>query len=158
MEKSKQLSTLHFMCIYIYISDQSHPSLPLSISSNYSKKMAFFLRSKLLHHLQPFVLLVFFSFGASRLHASPPPLTLDYYASTCPTVLETVRKELECEVQSDPRNAALILRLHFHDCFVQVRIYIVARHLSLLYIPITFQATCMSESYIRKSISSSSFT
>ncbi|XP_062149911.1 peroxidase 11 [Alnus glutinosa] len=81
--------------------------------------MALFLRSKLLHHLQPFVLLVFFSFGASRLHASPPPLTLDYYASTCPTVLETVRKELECEVQSDPRNAALILRLHFHDCFVQ---------------------------------------
>ncbi|KAI3467182.1 hypothetical protein Pfo_023845 [Paulownia fortunei] len=55
----------------------------------------------------------------SSLHASEPPLTLDYYKSTCPTVLEIVRKEMECEVLSDPRNAALILRLHFHDCFVQ---------------------------------------
>jgi len=53
------------------------------------------------------------------LHASEPPLTLDYYSSTCPTVLEIVRQEMECAVLSDARNAALILRLHFHDCFVQ---------------------------------------
>ncbi|KAL0463677.1 UNVERIFIED_CONTAM: Peroxidase 11 [Sesamum latifolium] len=46
----------------------------------------------------------------STLHASEPPLTLDYYKSTCPTVLEIVRKEMECAVLSDPRNAALILR------------------------------------------------
>ncbi|KAH7515436.1 peroxidase 11 [Ziziphus jujuba] len=51
--------------------------------------------------------------------ASDPPLTLDYYASTCPTIFEIVRKEIECAVLSDPRNAALIVRLHFHDCFVQ---------------------------------------
>ncbi|GER43831.1 peroxidase superfamily protein [Striga asiatica] len=55
----------------------------------------------------------------SRSHASYPPLTLDYYKKTCPTVLEIVRKEMECAVLSNPRNAALILRLHFHDCFVQ---------------------------------------
>ncbi|XP_022633930.1 peroxidase 11 isoform X3 [Vigna radiata var. radiata] len=58
--------------------------------------------------------------GATRLHASDPPLTLDYYASTCPTVFDIVRKEMECAVLSDPRNAAKIVRLHFHDCFVQV--------------------------------------
>ncbi|XP_019164644.1 PREDICTED: peroxidase 11-like [Ipomoea nil] len=46
-------------------------------------------------------------------------LTLDYYKSTCPSVLGIVRKEMECAVLSDPRNAAFILRLHFHDCFVQ---------------------------------------
>ncbi|KAL5828540.1 hypothetical protein ACOSQ3_018008 [Xanthoceras sorbifolium] len=51
--------------------------------------------------------------------ASDPYLTLDYYKSTCPTVLEIVRKEMECAVLSDPRNAAFIVRLHFHDCFVQ---------------------------------------
>ncbi|XP_031400651.1 peroxidase 11 [Punica granatum] len=51
--------------------------------------------------------------------ASDPPLTLDYYSSSCPTVLEIVRKEMECAVLSDPRNAALVVRLHFHDCFVQ---------------------------------------
>ncbi|XP_060186652.1 peroxidase 11-like [Lycium barbarum] len=50
---------------------------------------------------------------------SDPHLNLDYYKSTCPSVLEIVRKEMECACLSDPRNAALILRLHFHDCFVQ---------------------------------------
>ncbi|CAK7326452.1 unnamed protein product [Dovyalis caffra] len=66
-----------------------------------------------------FAMLVFISILSRSLHASDPPLTLDYYASTCPNVLEIVKKEMECEVLSDPRNAALIVRLHFHDCFVQ---------------------------------------
>ncbi|RDY01093.1 Peroxidase 11, partial [Mucuna pruriens] len=65
------------------------------------------------------VVLIFCFLGATRLYASDPPLTLDYYASTCPTVFNTVRKEMECAVLSDPRNAAMIVRLHFHDCFVQ---------------------------------------
>lgn len=67
-------------------------------------------------HLLAVVLSIF----SSRMHASEPYLTLDYYASTCPSVVEIVRKEMECAVLSDPRNAAFILRLHFHDCFVQV--------------------------------------
>ncbi|KAM3269377.1 peroxidase 11 [Capsicum chacoense] len=46
-------------------------------------------------------------------------LSLDYYKKTCPSVEGIVRKEMECACLSDPRNAALILRLHFHDCFVQ---------------------------------------
>lgn len=48
------------------------------------------------------------------------PLTLDYYKSTCPTVFDVIKKEMECIVKEDPRNAAIIIRLHFHDCFVQV--------------------------------------
>ncbi|KAL3578581.1 hypothetical protein D5086_020085 [Populus alba] len=70
----------------------------------------------------PLAMLVFISILSGSLHASDPPLTLDHYASTCPDVFEIVKKEMECEVLSDPRNAALILRLHFHDCFVQVHI------------------------------------
>ncbi|XP_030550002.1 peroxidase 11-like [Rhodamnia argentea] len=54
-----------------------------------------------------------------RSGASDPPLTLDHYASSCPTVFENIRKEMEREVLSDPRSAALVVRLHFHDCFVQ---------------------------------------
>ncbi|CDP00515.1 unnamed protein product [Coffea canephora] len=65
------------------------------------------------------LLLMVVSICNVHVHASDPPLTLDYYKKTCPTVLELVRKEMECAVLSDPRNAALILRLHFHDCFVQ---------------------------------------
>ncbi|XP_065851627.1 peroxidase 11 [Euphorbia lathyris] len=57
---------------------------------------------------------------SNRLYAiEDPPLTLDYYQSSCPTVFDVIRKEMECEVLSDPRNAALVVRLHFHDCFVQ---------------------------------------
>ncbi|XP_057762149.1 peroxidase 11 [Arachis stenosperma] len=66
------------------------------------------------------VVLIMFTFlVATRLYASESPLTLDYYASTCPTVFDVIRKETECAVLSDPRNAAMIVRLHFHDCFVQ---------------------------------------
>ncbi|KAK7275087.1 hypothetical protein RIF29_16194 [Crotalaria pallida] len=63
--------------------------------------------------------LMFGFLGANRLYASDTPLTLDYYAKTCPTVFDIVRKEVECAVTSDPRNAAFIVRLHFHDCFIQ---------------------------------------
>ncbi|KAG5062938.1 hypothetical protein JHK85_004121 [Glycine max] len=65
------------------------------------------------------VVLIFCFLGATRLYANDPYLTLDYYASTCPAVFDIVRKEMECAVLSDPRNAAMIIRLHFHDCFVQ---------------------------------------
>ncbi|XP_021670932.2 peroxidase 11 [Hevea brasiliensis] len=67
-----------------------------------------------------FVLLVsVFIFSGSLYASDDPHLSLDYYASTCPTVFDIIRKEMECEVLSDPRNAALVVRLHFHDCFVQ---------------------------------------
>ncbi|KAK8627701.1 hypothetical protein V6N13_135305 [Hibiscus sabdariffa] len=69
--------------------------------------------------LQCFIVLICISIFSSTVAASDPPLTLDYYKSTCPNVFDIVRKEMECHVLSDPRNAALIVRLHFHDCFVQ---------------------------------------
>ncbi|CAM8876582.1 unnamed protein product [Rhodiola kirilowii] len=67
----------------------------------------------------PIIFVLIAIFCVEGLYASDPPLTLDYYAKTCPTIFEIVRKEMECAVLSDPRNAALITRLHFHDCFVQ---------------------------------------
>ncbi|KAI4357923.1 hypothetical protein L6164_001839 [Bauhinia variegata] len=65
------------------------------------------------------VLTCYFLFITTSYAASDPHLTLDYYAQSCPTVFDIVRKEMECAVLSDPRNAALMVRLHFHDCFVQ---------------------------------------
>jgi hypothetical protein len=50
----------------------------------------------------------------------PSKLSLEYYSKTCPNVEHVVRTEMECVVCADTRNAALMLRLHFHDCFVQV--------------------------------------
>ncbi|XP_064954537.1 peroxidase 11-like [Musa acuminata AAA Group] len=48
----------------------------------------------------------------------PSRLSLSYYSKTCPTAEEIVRAEMACAVQANPRNAAFIIRLHFHDCFV----------------------------------------
>ncbi|OAY73760.1 Peroxidase 11 [Ananas comosus] len=56
----------------------------------------------------------------SNLEAQDPSkLSLDYYSKSCPTAQQVVRSEMECAVRADPHNAAIILRLHFHDCFVQ---------------------------------------
>ncbi|CAM0914136.1 unnamed protein product [Alopecurus aequalis] len=49
----------------------------------------------------------------------PSNLSLEHYAKTCPNAEHVVRTEMECAVREEPRNAALMLRLHFHDCFVQ---------------------------------------
>ncbi|GAA0156890.1 peroxidase [Lithospermum erythrorhizon] len=56
---------------------------------------------------------------SNNARASDRHLSMDYYQATCPNALEIIRKEMECQVLADPRNAALVLRLHFHDCFVQ---------------------------------------
>lgn len=48
-------------------------------------------------------------------------LYLDYYKETCPLAEEIVSRNVEIAVLKDPRMAASLLRLHFHDCFVMVR-------------------------------------
>ncbi|KAJ6962987.1 peroxidase 20 [Populus alba x Populus x berolinensis] len=45
-------------------------------------------------------------------------LVRDYYKETCPVVEEIVRYNLQFAVLKNPRMAASLLRLHFHDCFV----------------------------------------
>lgn len=58
--------------------------------------------------------------GSSVMAQDKSKLTLNYYDKSCPTAQQIVRKEMDCAVRENPRNAAAILRLHFHDCFVQV--------------------------------------
>ncbi|XP_077234325.1 peroxidase superfamily protein [Tasmannia lanceolata] len=45
-------------------------------------------------------------------------LVPDYYRESCPILEEIVREQVEIAVLKDPRMAASLLRLHFHDCFV----------------------------------------
>ncbi|KAF8054137.1 hypothetical protein N665_1345s0010, partial [Sinapis alba] len=42
----------------------------------------------------------------------------DFYFETCPHVFDIIGNVIVDELASDPRIAASILRLHFHDCFV----------------------------------------
>ena len=49
-------------------------------------------------------------------------LTPDFYAKTCPNLFQVVRKQVQIAVMNEMRMAASLLRLHFHDCFVNVSI------------------------------------
>ena len=50
-------------------------------------------------------------------HLSPT-----FYDHTCPRALTTIRTAVRTAVSRERRMAASLIRLHFHDCFVQVLI------------------------------------
>lgn len=57
-----------------------------------------------------------------------------FYASTCPGVEGIVRSTVQSHFNSDPTIAPGLLRLHFHDCFVQVCFCIFFMHKLVLLI------------------------
>ncbi|KAG7011525.1 Peroxidase 20 [Cucurbita argyrosperma subsp. argyrosperma] len=64
-----------------------------------------------------FVIFGVFLFGIEGL-GDDGLLVFDYYKETCPFVEDIIRRQVEIAVLKDPRMAASLLRLHFHDCFV----------------------------------------
>ncbi|MFS7941193.1 putative peroxidase [Helianthus anomalus] len=46
-------------------------------------------------------------------------LSWKYYESSCPKLESIIRKQMEKVIKKDVGLAAALLRLHFHDCFVQ---------------------------------------
>ncbi|XP_022017793.1 peroxidase 9 [Helianthus annuus] len=48
-----------------------------------------------------------------------PGLFPEFYSLSCPQANDIVMSVLESAIAKDPRMAASLLRLHFHDCFVQ---------------------------------------
>lgn len=47
-------------------------------------------------------------------------LSSTFYDNTCPDALSTIRTVIRRAVSKERRMAASLIRLHFHDCFVQV--------------------------------------
>lgn len=47
-------------------------------------------------------------------------LTADYYSETCPQALTTIKLLVGAAILREPRMGASLVRLHFHDCFVNV--------------------------------------
>jgi hypothetical protein len=47
-------------------------------------------------------------------------LTNSFYASSCPNLESIVSQGLQNALATDGRAGASLLRVHFHDCFVQV--------------------------------------
>ena len=67
------------------------------------------------------------------LGVSQGQLRVGFYSKTCPNAESIIRKVVQKTVANSPRNAAIMLRLQFHDCFVEVSIYFsISLFLSLL--------------------------
>ena len=65
------------------------------------------------------VLLVLTLLAAAATAASAQLSSEDYYDASCPAALLTIRSAVATAVLLDRRMGASLLRLHFHDCFVQ---------------------------------------
>ncbi|XP_043692560.1 peroxidase A2-like isoform X2 [Telopea speciosissima] len=52
------------------------------------------------------------------IRGSTGQLNASFYADTCPNVLTIVNQTIENASLTDPRIGASLIRLHFHDCFV----------------------------------------
>ncbi|MBA0725491.1 hypothetical protein Golax_022077 [Gossypium laxum] len=64
------------------------------------------------------LLLIILVFGAFVEGSHGSKLSQNYYKSTCPQVLSIVKAKTESILKKKPRMGASLLRLHFHDCFV----------------------------------------
>lgn len=65
---------------------------------------------------------------------SSAQLSTDYYSKSCPEVFETIKSSVRCVVSKETRMAASLLRLFFHDCFVNVYISLAHHLLSCNYL------------------------
>ncbi|GAU26555.1 hypothetical protein TSUD_266690 [Trifolium subterraneum] len=61
-----------------------------------------------------FQILVFAALATTTFSTLSP----NYYDYTCPNALSTIRSVVKAAVQKENRMGASLLRLHFHDCFV----------------------------------------
>ncbi|XVE75735.1 hypothetical protein DITRI_Ditri12bG0116600 [Diplodiscus trichospermus] len=57
-------------------------------------------------------------FLTSLIYQSKAQLNSTFYATTCPNASSIVRSVIQQALQSDVRIGASLIRLHFHDCFV----------------------------------------
>lgn len=72
-----------------------------------------------------FVLISCLVIAASRVQVSSSVhivkgLSWSYYEKSCPSVESVIRKHLKKVFEEDIGQAAGLLRVHFHDCFVKV--------------------------------------
>lgn len=70
------------------------------------------------HHIQYFIVILLSTF--LTIH-SFEELTPDFYNDVCPQALPIIHSIVLQKLNMKPRMGAHLLRLHFHDCFVNVR-------------------------------------
>ncbi|GLT88551.1 hypothetical protein SLE2022_065710 [Rubroshorea leprosula] len=70
------------------------------------------------YHFLLFVLAVAVTASAQVNTTSNGTLSPDFYSSTCPEASSIVQKVVIAAIKNETRIGASLLRLHFHDCFV----------------------------------------
>lgn len=56
--------------------------------------------------------------GLMYINTTSAQLSANFYATSCPNVLSTIQTAVRAAVANERRMGASLLRLHFHDCFV----------------------------------------
>lgn len=72
-------------------------------------------------HLPPMLALFLFITHVITKATAEPPLRPGYYSETCPQAESTVRRVMKEAMAREPRSGASVMRLQFHDCFVNVK-------------------------------------
>lgn len=57
--------------------------------------------------------------------SSSAQLSTDFYSKSCPNLFNTVKSAVHSAIQKEARMGASLLRLFFHDCFVNVSLVMV---------------------------------
>ncbi|KAJ7959568.1 Peroxidase [Quillaja saponaria] len=65
-----------------------------------------------------FLLLILIAATASAVFGADAKLSTNYYSSTCPKIQSIVEEGIIKAIKNETRIGASLLRLHFHDCFV----------------------------------------
>jgi hypothetical protein len=55
--------------------------------------------------------------------AASAQLSTTFYDTSCPRALATIKSLVNAAVAKEARMGASLLRLHFHDCFVQASVH-----------------------------------
>ncbi|KAK4606837.1 hypothetical protein RGQ29_000893 [Quercus rubra] len=70
------------------------------------------------HSASSFLLIVSLAILVIFSGSSYAKLSTNFYSKSCPKVFSTVQSVVHSAISKQPRQGASLLRLHFHDCFV----------------------------------------
>lgn len=100
------------------------------------------------------VALMVFAALATTTTISAAVLRPNYYDYTCPNALSTIRRVVEAAVQKERRMGASLLRLHFHDCFVNVSILTQSKAIPKYFYSLFFFFVCLLYSLVASFLNS----
>lgn len=87
-----------------------------------TSRIYFFSLEKKTKNMSSILVIIFYI--AVLFRGSYAQLSPTFYANTCPNVSTIVRGVVEQAAQNDNRLGAKLIRMHFHDCFVNVIIFV----------------------------------